>query len=483
VHLAALTLLLGPLTAPAMAAGTAVWLRGTIDPTAVGGATHIVAVQAASPANWAESDGRAIENLRSELNAVRPLLDVFDGELQVLRRLELALDAVQVIRAEDRVLIHEARAFQGLAAWRYFQDTLATDPEAASVRVALPDGAGGTTQANRAWVNAIAIDPDTMPSAQLLPDADARLAYQELRAQLMIAPGATIIAVALPDGGRLIVDGEPSMGDHARLIPGEHRAIIECPDGTRLRHRLQMDAGAQVTLVTPASAAELSAFADSLDGVSAVALPPRVAAAFDRLDAPVTLLLEDGRNVLQYRVADGAAVPLVNAGEKTRRASSANGLVVHVGVSQAWLTDGEWFLLHAAEGAPSEKSTVNAGVTGLHAAAQYGVGKFAASAGVDARWSLGEWHYLDVGDTDLRLRLHPYVGAGLPWLQVTVGAALPWRLGLGARGLVPLNDRFEFTGGALYEVGLPVAREGALPQYEPGDSMSVWGGFGVRLGG
>ncbi|MDP6931464.1 MAG: hypothetical protein QGG40_01050, partial [Myxococcota bacterium] len=83
-------------------------------------------------AGWSEQDDGAIATLGQELEEVRPLLEVFDGELEIIRRLGSALSDVQVIRPEDRDLVFEALAFQGFSIHRYFQDTLATDPTAAS---------------------------------------------------------------------------------------------------------------------------------------------------------------------------------------------------------------------------------------------------------------------------------------------------------------------------------------------------------------
>jgi len=150
-------------------------------------------------------------------------------------------------------------------------------------------------------------------------------------------------------------------------------------------------------------------------------------------------------------------------------------------LGQAWVYDGEWYLLNASSGAPSAKATVNGGVPGLGLSAQLRRGLLAASAGLDARYGVGDWQHLPVGTGSWRTELYPHLGVGLPWLQVTAGAWFPWRLGLGARAQVPLVGPLELVAGGLGGIGLPITRDGGQPSFQASPSFAAWAGVGVRL--
>lgn len=475
-----LVLVLGLLaSATARAEGTAVWLEGQPDPTLVRVSHYLDADQAAPTTTWSDRDQAAVDALEQELAAVRPLLDVFDGELQILRRLEAAVEAVGDLQEEDRALLHDARAFQGLAAARYYQAALATDPSAEPWRLELPDG----SVVNRLFADAIAVDAETLPSAEVVPDDDARLAYQEVRARLLVVPDAAVEATDLPPGGLLVVDGVANPTGRARVLPGEHRVRIEQDGAIRLQQIVRLDSGASLVLPTPADGVELRAFGQALDGSAAVPLPPRVRTSLEALEQPVTLVVQERGQPVQYRVVDGAAIPLVAAdpGSPTRTRRDS-GLSVRAGLSAAWLYDGEWYLQNASAGAPEATATVNGLAPGLHLGLEQRWGLLAVGLGADARYSLGQWQDLRVGETDWRLRLYPHLAAGLPWVQLTAGAWLPWRVGLGARAHLPLAGPVELDAGLLTGPGPGyTAADGS--DFQPTTALSAWGGLSVRLGG
>lgn len=471
-------LLCTPLTA--RADGTAVWLSGAVDPSVVSASTYLTADELGAAAPWGADDDTARALLASELDAVRPLLDVFDGELQILRRLDAAIEAVTVARAEDRDLIHDARTLQGLAIDRYYQDGLATDPDAGPWRTTLPDGVGGTLVVNRAWVDAIALDPETLPDATLVPDDDARLGYQDVRARLLIAGDATIAAVDLPAGGSLVVDGVPAPAGRARVLPGEHRIAVVDDAGIRLRQTLRLAPDQTVDLPVPARTDELQDLARQLDGSSAIVLPPRVATTLARLDGPVTIVVGDRRSPVVYRVDRATALPLDTGSTARAPGREDSPLGLRAGLGLAWVYDGEWYLEHAAEGAPEAVATVNGALPMLSLAADARLGAVALSAGADLAVGAGQWQRLQVGETSTRLRAHPYLAAGLPWLQATVGAWLPWRLGVGARAHLPLPGPMELTAGGLYGLGLQYTDDNG-DTFVPAGAWSAWAGVGVRL--
>jgi len=478
VHLAALSLLLSSaLVAPAEAAGTALWLSGRVDPTALPEARHLDPEQVAPDLSFTTRDEQASAHLAAELGAVRPLLDVFDGELQILRRLDLALDALELLREEDRELVFKARSLQGLAAWRFFGEDLSAE-EAASWRITLVDPSGDPVVANRAWADAIALDPDRLPGAEILPDEAARQAFQALRARMLILPDASVLVRDLPADSRLVVNGREQATERARLLPGQHWLAVQGSSGTRLRTRVRVEGGQSLSLEAGLTAMDLRAVAYSLDPRSGAALSAAVVSRLATLEQPVTLFVSDDSGTQRYTVMDGVAVPA--AGQPSSKTPSTTArFTLRAGASAAWLSDGEWYLQHATEGAPHTAATVNGVLPGLHLGGQGLLGPVALGLGLDARAGLGTHQSLLVGDQSYRLRLYPHLSAGLPWVQATVGASLPWRLGLGARAHVPIAGPLEWSSGFLYELGLGVQRPEGDP-FQPLDALSAWTGLGLR---
>lgn len=478
MHLAALIPIVAPtlVAAPAEAAGTAVWLSGRVDPSALPDARHLDPDQLAPDLSFSSRDAQAIAFLASELEAVRPLLDVFDGELQILRRLDVALDTVELLREEDRDLVFRARALQGLAAWRFFGEEL-TAAEAATWRVSLRDAAGVEQIANRAWADAIALDPDRLPTADILPDDGARQAFQALRARMLILPDATVVVPDLPSDSRLVVDGRAQATDRARLLPGEHRIAIESEAGTRQRLRQRLDGGQTLRVQAGVTAADLRAAAFGLDPKASTALAPILAERLASLDAPVTLFVSGETGTRRYTFDQGVATPTERA--PNERAAPSR-VVLRGGLSAAWLSDGEWYLQHAADGAPHTVGTVNGLLPGMHLGAQANLGPVALGLGLDGRMGVGEFQSLRVGDAEpQRVRLYPHLSAGLPWLQATVGAALPWRAGLGARAHLPIAGPLEWSSGFLYELGVTIPRPES-EAFDPQDALSAWTGLSFR---
>lgn len=457
---------------PARADGTAVWLSGKVDPTVVDGARHLDVGALAPELAFGPRDQQAIEALAAELEATRPLLDVFDGELQVLRRLELAADAVEILREQDRDLLYRARVLQGFAAWRYYGESL-QDAGAAAWRYG-GDGSGGPV-ANRPWVDAVALDPDRAPSPELLPDEQARRAYQSVRAWLLMQPDASVELASPADGAWIVLDGRPQRTERVRVLPGEHRLHVESPAGVHLRSKQRLASGQAVRLTIPATATELASLASSLPAKGAMALPAPALERLGNLPGPVTLLVQDGRALRRYELRAGAAHALSDA-----VGPAARGIwTLRSSLSAAWMNDGEWYLQHAAEGAEHDMGTVNGVLPGLHLGGAARLGPMSLGLGVDGRMGVGENQVLYVGDANQRLRLHPHLAVGLPWVQATVGAALPWRLGLGGRLQIPLMGPMEWTGGFLWEKGLTYN----LPDgrtFSPTDALSAWTGMGMR---
>lgn len=463
-------LLVSALSATAQA-GTAVWLEGTPSPSLTPDDTARLPAQVAAAPVFGESDTAAVRTLASEVQACRPLLDEFDGELAILRRIEGALDGVEVVRPADVDLVWQALVLQGLAVHRYFPDrTVAEASSAAAVRTV-----GGAAE-NRPWLDAIALDSARLPSEAELPDPDARIAYQELRARVLLQPPATVELTGLPDGAVLLVDGGAVGGSRAQLVPGRHRLTVEVEGRIHLRERLELDPGATASVPYRAVARELAAVAPSLRAArGAVALPVAVVQTLDTLEQPVSLVVQGKRGPRVFRVVDGLASPLGQGAPET----SQDGLQVGVSGAVAWVYDGDWLLLNAGDGAPEEAATVNAAGGVLGVDLKLPAGPLHVGAGTDLVLPFGPHHTLPSGDQELRLRVHSYGALGWGPLQATVGWWSPWHIGVGGRATIVLHEHWALTSVYIHGFGLERPRDDGSV-FSPAASRAGW--VGVRWG-
>lgn len=455
-------------------AGTAVWLNGAPDASATPGMAAISAELVAPSDPWTEGDARAIAFLGEELQAVRPLADVFDGELQIMVRLQAALAEIHAIRPEDRDLVYSALAFEGFAVQRYFQDTLATDPGAAQYRVQIQ----GRWEA-APWVDAVALNPERLPSAQDISDQAVLLVFQELRARHLLTPPVTISVSNLPANARLVVDGRDAAADRARVLAGTHRVALVQDGVIRQRDVGFRAPDTTLALTMPASTADLGALGASLAGGPPTAkLSPGVLAVLSQQDQPVTLVVPAKRGPLIYDVQGDLAQ--LRAAE---RRSDAPRLLGRVTLGGGWYYDGEFLIENAVDGAPSTRGTVNAVAPTASLELELRPAPwFAAGLGADLSVPVGQYHDLPVGDDRMRLRAYPHVALGHPIAQLTAGLLLPWRLGVGARVQVPLGHVLELDGAYVYGIGVDRPREDGQDDFEPTDSATAWLGVGARIG-
>ncbi len=439
------------LWAAAAHAGTAVWLEGAPDPALTPGDTARVPDQVAPAPVFGEADQAAFERLRSELAACRPLLDEFDGELTILRRIEAALAPVEVLRGGDVEPVWHALLLQGLAVHRYFPDP--TSPEAASAGAV---GMLGSRPENGPWLDAIALMGERLPTEAELPDANARLAYQELRARVLLEAPAALSVANMPAAATLIADGKPVSGSEARLLPGHHRLAVVVDGQIHMRMRLDVAPAASQSVAYPAVASELVALAPALrEAKAAVPLSPAVQATLARVEGPVSLVVMGRHGPRRFLVDQGLAAPAPrSASEK-----SENGPQMTVLGGVGWVYDGDYLLQNAAAGAPETAATVNAGAGVLGLGATLPLGPLHAGAGVDLVLPLGDHHTLPSGDRSLRLRAHPHAALGWGPVQATVGWWSPWHLAAGARATLPLGGRWGLTGAYIQGIGLDRDRD------------------------
>jgi len=456
--------------------GSAVWLGVEPDPTLLPQATSVT-LEALSPAQAvSDADRQAVALLQQELEDVGPLIDEFDGELAIMSRLDAAINDVHVLESDaDRELLYDALVFQGFAVHRYFQDQLATDPAAEPYRIDL----NGTVTV-RPWVDAVALDPDRDPSPGMLPDESEAIAFDEARAQIRLAPRASVMA-DMPDGAAIAVDGWPAEpGARAKVAPGYHRVTVVYDGMVVARAEGRVMSGEDLDVVVGAMSEDVSALQAPLsEGPEGYGLPPKVADLLGGLEGPVHLVVPGDRKGPYVYVVDGqAATRLVQESDAPEET-----VVLRLGAGGGWMYDGGWYVDNYFDGAPSEKSTVNAATPIVTGGFEVRPHRLAAvGAGVDLAIPTGAYSTLPSGDQAIRLRAHPHVAAGLPWVQATFGYLFPWNLAVGARAHLPIGDRLELTAAGTYGIGLSFDQEGNTESFEAQNTVQGWVAVGGRFG-
>lgn len=449
-------------------AGTAVWLSGTPDPTVTPGHGPVPVAEIAAPPSFSSADSAAIRALRDETRDARPLLDEFDGELAIIRRLDPAIRAVTLVRPADVDTLWAALVLQGLAIQRYFPHPATEEAASAGVTVDL----GGRAE-NRAWASSIALLPDRQPTDGDLTDDAARIAYQEQRARALLLQPGEIALSNLPADATVLIDGDAVTGATSAVVPGTHRVSVEVGGAVVSRATLTVAAGERSSAPYLAVAPEIASLEPTLvQARGAVALPPAVSARLEQLDGPVYLVVEGPGGPRTFAVQGGAAVPEDRA-PSPQAQDRAAALVVRV--AGGWVYDGDYLLLNAADGAAEEPATVNAIAPVVGVAGELPLGPLTTGLGVDLVLPVGATHTLPSGERTVRLRAHPHLSLGAGPVAATVGWWTPWHLAVGARGTLPLTDTWGITAAYVHGLGITRPRE-AGPAFEPAASRVGWVG-------
>ena len=182
--------------------------------------------------------------------------------------------------------------------------------------------------------------------------------------------------------------------------------------------------------------------------------------------------------VLEGRALRRTKSPKVASVAAGVNATSAREIFASVGAG--WMTNPDWVLLN--DTVPSSVGASNASVVMGSLGAGAKAGPLYLGGGLDALLPLGAEHTLPVGSTQIRGHVYPNVFLGLPMAQVTVGALLPWHLGLGLRLRQPIVDGLEVSVGYVHGVGLSRARGGAWPAFEPAEVDMAWASVGSSWG-
>lgn len=465
------------------AAGTWVWLGEPVDTTVAPTDTHLPVASLVAPPAWGAAEQAAVDALAAEVEAVLPLLDAFDGELEIMARLQQAVDAVPALAAPDhREVLLRANLLLGLAVSRYFQDMLPTDAAAEPYREAV----GGTT-VPRAWRDAVALaGPDVAP----LPGLESEPAWASLdgvKVTLGLQPRGSVAAAELPEGCTLVVDGLAVSGARAQVIPGRHHASLACQEGVAGSWTGLVAPGAEVLVTAGLRATDVDALRQrASEGAAALAVPPALLRALAGRPEPVRLARPGSPPSTWLLAVDMAAAEVggqsalneAPATSKVPGREEGERFALRAAATVGWLYDGDFYTLNATDGAPHTVATANSVTGGGQLGASLRLGGAAVAGGVDLLVPLGPWHTLPTGPeaAPLRLRAHPWLGVGLPWLQACGGALFPWHATAGLRGVLPLGP-VEVVGGGMATFGLTRDRDVGDP-LDPATGLAAWLGVG-----
>lgn len=420
----------------------------------------------------AEDPAIAIEALRTELEAVRPLAGQFDGELQIMARLSKATSDVHALRdPADAELLWRALVFEGFAVHRYFQNKLGDDPAAAPYRTG-----DGLAALPTPWLDAVGIMGPRMPQDADLPEPNEKLAYDAVRATATVMPAALVEVGSLASGVSIRLDGqvvEPRQGVRTLVVPGRHMFRIEAGGAVLMSVDTRFKPSANAILTAPFGPAERDALVTLANRGDGWDVPEAAMVPIRGVGEPVYLAIPGQPRLL--RVDSGKAEPVHITSD-----AGTKHFAARIALGAGWVSDGDFFLQHVDEGAPYDETSVNAVTPALSVGGEARFGLLAAGVGVDAQIATGEFHSLTTGSDETRAFVYPHVALGVPWVQATVGYLFPWHLGVGAQAHLGVYKGVEVFGSAVYGVPLEQDR-GTDPVFQPLPLIGAWGGVAYRF--
>ena len=459
--------------------GGVLFLGMEADPALYPTLKRVDAAEILPSAGLNDVDLEALSRLAAELEAVRPLAEEFDGELAIMSRLKAATDGVTALRDEDdRDLLYRALVFQGYAVARYFQDGLATDPAAQGYR-----GELNGSVVPQAWIDAAALDPARTVGEELISEEAERLAFDEVRAQIQLAPKATVRIFGAPPGTMVVVDGgaPQSAALGVPLAPGRHWVQVQVDGENVARASARVERGQDWMVEVPAMSSDLDLLGAALaEGPDALALQDRVVRTLSfSSHQPMHLVVPGKKGPLIYEVQGSSAIRV----DKGQGTEDTPFFSVRAALGVGWMYDGDWFL-SKPDRTPYTKGAVNAVMPVGSLSAQFRPGPLALSVGVDVGVPTGSDNTLASGGSDLRVRAHPYIGVGVPVAQLTVGYLFPWHLGLGARAQIPIGDAFHLGAATVYGYGLEQTQPDNpfTGAYQPENLISAWAFLSMDFG-
>lgn len=396
-----------------------------------------------------EADADAYRQLSTTLRGVREYETRLDGELVIMRDLERAIDAIDIVRDDaDREALYAALAYQGFAVQRYF-DGDTTDEASVPYYVDVLERSWV-----RPWVDALALAPDREPTAYDIAEAPQRVAFSDARSVLKDAlPAAVVLPQALPEGAQLVVGGEAlpvTPGQAIQLLPGRHRLHLQVDGEVLTRWELSLQSAGEQTLSLPVDEAAWSAWVSSLEAGAPTALPTGLQDDIAALGEPPFLARFEGGTLDLFRLdADGVPTPVETRAKRSKPTrSSGVGWSVGVGLDGVVVYSGDFYTQDPTQ--PHNRATVNAAGLALDVQATVEVGLFRFGGGVDTAVPFGEAHVALTGDQgSMRVRPYVYGVAGIRFAQISAGFLFPYHPAAGLHLTIPLYKGLELRGNGL----------------------------------
>lgn len=396
-------------------------------------------------------DAHATRQLGEVLLAVRPLMHKFDGEIEIMSRLDAAADDVRVVRdLQERRLMYQTLAFEGFAVQRYFQEGLGTEPAAEPYRVLVGDHVEV-----KAWVDAIALDPYHEPIQTDVSEEPELSEFQATRDRLLFSAPALVFVDAVPPGASVVLDGQVQISDPAagyRVYPGRHRLIVLSAATIVQRDDFTIGPGELRHVTVPPSKKELDDLLAALrEAPDRVTLTDPLFRAMAALEDPVRVSASGPDGLpLAFDLEGDELIRIDPEGDAKRQVDALLRLrlgagVVHdrsyesgsapdafgtrmgagpvVGAEASWAFP--WPVVHSDSMGISELPPARPPLV--------------LAMGVDVFAPGGEFHDVPLGDRTVRLRYAPYVAFGIPQVQLALGAVFPWYASVGVRGSLPLR--------------------------------------------
>lgn len=253
--LSLISLLAAPAHADAPAPGVILWVTPSLPgPDVSGKAARLT--DGATPYAWGDyafARGEETEGDRARLLAVGTAMDTakkrwndFDVEEGIAQQINTAVDGVEILRSDDdRRAVVQALLLSGLASQKAFPESRFGLLEAAAPFRAMV----AARAVQRAWVDALALEPDTVWTRKEVDDATGLAGLLALQNDLRSLPKAKLALPPRPKGVTLYVDGRALADDLTSLdLPLGHH-FLHAMVGTRLAGRAEvtLEAGQAAT--------------------------------------------------------------------------------------------------------------------------------------------------------------------------------------------------------------------------------------------
>lgn len=388
--------------------------------------------------DWTEEDRTRVLAVQTASDTARKRWNDFDVELGIAQQVAIAVDNVTVVRDDDdRKALVDALVLGGLAVTRAWPEARFPSADDAAPHRTLV----AARAMPRAWVDALALEPERAWTRAEVDDALGLALLETLKRELAALPPAKLEIPELPPGVELVVDGRPVPAGtaevtlppgrhyvHARvggLVAGRDEFVVE--SGQVRRYPLRVDR-AQL------DAARTAALAGATD------LPPELTGALQTVSTvkgqPARVYLasldEKGRPEV---VAWSGGAELIRPKPVTFVLAGDIGPAVVLG-----------------EGFASGSATAPG--FGGNLGAELGIYNFAVLGGATLYVTPTE-RLLQQNGTETPMAVRPYGGMGV-YLPRPRGGAANVLLGATYGAFLPGSSGF----GALLGVGIPVSASG-----------------------